>query len=129
MTITGWRHRLILIAPFVAITGLIVLSPSDDGPTVCPFALCTGMACPGCGLSRAASSLIRGDFGTAFTYHPLIPIIALQLMGAWVYYLLRRRGTVKPLSTRWLSVGLLATAIGLFGVWVLRILTGSLPPV
>lgn len=124
-----WRDRLVLVAPMGLIGFLAVLSPGDDGPTVCPFALCTGMACPGCGLTRAASNLIRGDLTTALTYHPLVPVIAAMALGGWVWYLLRRSGRADPLPTRWANAILIGTAVMLLGVWAARALTGTLPPV
>lgn len=129
MTFTGWRDRLLIVAPFMAVAMLVMLSPSDDGLTVCPFALCTGMACPGCGMTRAASHLIRGNVDLAIGYHPLIPMIALQAAAAWVWFMLRRVGKVKQMSSRTLNYILIGTAISLVGVWVLRMALGSLPPV
>lgn len=124
-----WRDRLILMAPFLGVLFLALISPTEDGLTFCPFALCTGTACPGCGMTRAASSLIRGDFGGAMTLHPLVPIVGLQLAAGWVWYLLRRQGRVQPLSNRALNGILSATAAVLLAVWVARLLTGTLPPV
>ena len=124
-----WRDRLILTAPFVGALLLLMVSPTEDGPTFCPFALCTGTACPGCGMTRAASSLIRGDFGGAMALHPLVPFIGFQLAVGWVWYLLRRRDRVRPLSNRVLNAILIATALALVTVWVTRLLSGTLPPV
>jgi hypothetical protein len=124
-----WRDRLILTAPFLGALVLALVSPTEDGPTFCPFALCTGTACPGCGMTRAASSLIRGDFGGAMALHPLVPIVGLQLAAGWIWYVLRRRGRVQPLSNRVLNGILIATAVALVAVWVTRLLTGTLPPV
>jgi hypothetical protein len=123
------RDRLLLVAPFAVIGSLAVLSPSDDGPTVCPFALCTGMACPGCGMTRAASHLIRGNLTTALSYHPLIPLVAAMSVAGWVGYLLRRTGRVRPLPARWVNAVSIATGVMLLGVWIARALTGTLPPV
>ncbi len=128
MTAT-WRHRLILIAPIGLVGFLAGLSPDGDGPTVCPFALCTGMACPGCGMTRAASSMIRGDMTTALNYHPLVPLIALIGAGGWVWYLLERSGRTGPLPTRLVNTILIGTAVTLLAVWALRWVTGTLPPV
>jgi len=116
-----------LAAPVGAIA-LIVLQ-SDDGPTVCPFALCTGLACPGCGMTRAASNLIRGNLTTALRFHPLVPLIAALSVGGWAWYLLRRSGRVRPLPARWVSAILIVTGVMLLGVWIARALTGTLPPV
>lgn len=129
MTIETWRDRLLVTAPVAVVALLLVLGSSDDGPTVCPFALCTGMACPGCGLTRAASHLVRGNLGGAFAYHPLVLLIALEAGVAWTWYMLRRSGRVRPMSSRMLNTVLIATAITLVAVWVLRWVSGSLPPV
>ena len=124
-----WRGRLLLAAPLAVIGLLAAVRPADDGVTICPFALCTGMACPGCGMTRAASHLIRGDLDTALGYHPLVPLIALLSFGGWAWYMLRRSGRVQPLPTRWLNAILIVTGIMLLGVWAARLLSGTLPPV
>ncbi|HVR79095.1 MAG TPA: DUF2752 domain-containing protein [Acidimicrobiia bacterium] len=124
-----WRYRMVLSAPIGLIGFLALLSPDGDGPTVCPFALCTGMACPGCGMTRAASNLIRGNMTTALAYHPLIPLIAAMAVGGWLWYQLRRSERVRPLPTRWVNAILIGTGVMLLGVWVARALAGTLPPV
>jgi len=129
MSISSWRDRLLLLAPFMALGALFLASPMDDGPTFCPFALCTGTACPGCGMTRAASHLIHGDVGGAITYHPLIPLITFEIAAGWVWFALWKLGWVKPISRRALNVVLLATTATLIGVWALRLAQGSLPPV
>ena len=108
---------------------LVALNAGDDGPTVCPFALCTGTACPGCGLTRAISHLIRGDLGTAFSYHPLVVLVAAQAMFGWGWLVLRRSGRVNAMSQRTLNLILFGTAIALSAVWILRLTSGTLPPV
>ena len=82
----AWRDRLVFAAPLAMVGLLAAVRPGDDGVTVCPFALITGMACPGCGMTRAASYLVRGDFTTALGYHPLVPLIALLSIGGWAWY-------------------------------------------
>ena len=125
----AWRDRLVFLAP-VAVLGLLAsIRPVDDGVTICPFALFTGMACPGCGMTRAASFLIRGDLTAALGYHPLVPWIALLSIGGWAWFLLRRSGRVDPLPTRWVNTILIGTGVMLLGVWAARLLSGTLPPV
>lgn len=128
MILTG-RDRLILLSP-VAVVGFLAIGPVfEDGQTMCPFALGTGLACPGCGMTRAASMLFRGDFAAAVTLHPLIPMIALLAVGGWVWFALRKAGMVPPMSSRLLNGMLIVTLAALVLVWVARLLAGTLPPV
>jgi hypothetical protein len=123
------RHRLILWSP-LAILGVLLAAPlSDEGPPICPFALTTGMACPGCGMTRAASALVRADVGAALTFHPLIPAVALLAVTGWAWYLLRRAGRVQAMSNHTLNSILIGTALALVAVWVARVATGTLPAV
>lgn len=128
MTLT-WRDRFILLSPLAAIGVLAITPAMEDGPTACPFALCTGMACPGCGMTRAASRLLRGDIASAVSYHPLVPAIALIAIGGWAWFVLRKTGRVQPISNGLLNGILIATFVALMSVWIVRLATGSLPPV
>ncbi len=124
-----WRNRLLLVSPFLAIALLAMITPSDDGPTICPFALCTGTACPGCGMTRAAAHLVRGDLAVAISYHPLVPATALAVTGGWTWFVLRLTGRVGPLSQRALNIILIASAVALVAVWLARMVAGTLPSV
>ncbi|HUG08314.1 MAG TPA: DUF2752 domain-containing protein [Acidimicrobiia bacterium] len=128
MTLTR-RDRLIFLSPLAAVGMLTLAQGFEDGPTVCPFALATGMACPGCGMTRAAGQLLRGDFAAAIAYHPLVPAVALLATVGWAWFVLRRTGQVQPMSNRMLNGVLMVLLIALIAVWVTRLATGSLPPV
>lgn len=128
MTITR-RDKLILALPFMGVALLAIINPADDGPTICPFALCTGMACPGCGMTRAASHLVRGDIGTALSYHPLVPLLALAVTGGWAWFLARSADRVRPMSQKTLNLILIGSAVALVAVWAIRLVAGTLPPV
>ncbi|MFZ0014543.1 MAG: DUF2752 domain-containing protein [Acidimicrobiia bacterium] len=126
---TAWRDRLIFVGPIMGAIGLALFARGEDGPTVCPFALCTGMACPGCGLTRAAGSLLRGNLGSALDYHPLVPLLAAQIVVGWAWFILVRMGRARPPRPRTVTVILSVTLFALVTVWLLRLSTGSLPPV
>jgi hypothetical protein len=48
----------------------------------CPLYAATGIPCPTCGMTRATSSLLRGEIVEAFTLNPLM---AAALLGATLY--------------------------------------------
>ncbi len=51
------------------------LPPDGAGVPVCLFQAMSGLPCPGCGLTRALSSLVQGDPAAAFSYHPFAFIV------------------------------------------------------
>ena len=137
MTIRSHDHRLaarqhlhwLAIAP-AAVFGLMTMaSPSDDGLTICPMALLTGVACPGCGMSRAIAWMFRGDLERSVGYHPLAPLVVIISVVAVVWAVGRRfRGWEKP-RTAVLNGGLMVLAVLLMAVWIARLASGTLPPV
>lgn len=123
------KNRSVLWLGPLAIGLLLAWNPTDDGPTFCPFAVLTGHACPGCGLTRAMAYLVRGDLDRAIDYHPLSLILALGA-GAWVVWQIgsRRRGW-RPPSIKVVNLALIASGVLLLGVWFTRMAIGTLPPV
>jgi hypothetical protein len=115
--------------PFVAAIVLATINPSDSSPTICGFARCTGVACPGCGMTRAAGQLVRGNVVEALRYHPLILLIAAEMLGAWTIWMAHRAGWIRWRHRRWVDVAIGATAALLLVVWIVRLATGSTPPV
>jgi hypothetical protein len=51
------------------------LPPDGAGVPVCLFQAMSGLPCPGCGLTRALSSLAQGHPTAAFGYHPFAFIV------------------------------------------------------
>ncbi len=46
----------------------------------CPIKHFLGISCPGCGMTRALTSVLRGDLSTAFYWHPLWPIAPILVL-------------------------------------------------
>jgi hypothetical protein len=61
----------------------------------CPLYQMTGLACPGCGLTRGFHALFHGDVLTALDYNALVPLFALffaYLAASLVSVVVRGRG-------------------------------------
>jgi hypothetical protein len=48
----------------------------------CPLHAWTGLPCPGCGATRAALALTRGDLAGALAHNPLVALGLVGLLGA-----------------------------------------------
>jgi hypothetical protein len=87
---------------------------------VCPLYAMTGIACPGCGLTRGFHAILHGDILTAFDYNALFPMWILFIgffVVSLVFVVVRGRG----LSMKLLKPGLLwAFFILLFVFGILR---------
>lgn len=115
--------------PFVAAIALATINPSDASPTICGFANCTGVACPGCGMTRAAGQLFRGNLTDALRYHPLILLVVAEVFGAWTIWMAHRAGWITWRRRRWVDIVIGGTAVLLIVVWAVRLATGTTPPI
>jgi hypothetical protein len=100
------------------------------GPPLCPWRAWTGVACPGCGLTRAAGALLRGRWSDALHLHPLVLVVGLQLAAVWVIVMLHlaRRERPRPAAPGWVVPAVLIANGALFAsVWAIRLASGSLP--
>jgi hypothetical protein len=115
-----------LLAPFLAGAALLVgcavvgIVDPTRGPTICPFKLATGLDCPGCGGTRAAHDLVRGDLLGALDQNVLAVLaIPLILWGLFAWLTSSLGGpelrTWTP-STRWTIVAVVV----LVAFWVVR---------
>lgn len=118
-----WRIVLLAVAAVLAVDA----GGTDDGAGVCVFRRCTGGYCPGCGLTRSARHLTRGEFGAAWQDHPFMVILALQAAaGAFVYAVFADL-RVRMRSLRSLAVFAVVNGVVLLAIWVVRLVDGSIP--
>jgi hypothetical protein len=97
---------------------------ATEGPILCPFRRCTGGYCPGCGGTRAAIALVRGDVSQAWALHPWVVLLAVQSMVMSVAALAGSRSVVAPLVRPLVMFNIV---IGVM-IWATRIGVGAIPP-
>lgn len=80
----------------------------------CMFLKLTGIACPGCGLTRGFHAAMHGDFLTALDYNALLPLYAVFLGYFFVsltLIALRGRGLTARLLNPFFVSGFFVVAI------------------
>ncbi len=91
------------------------------GIPFCPVRLAFHQPCPGCGLTRAAFALARGDVATATALNPLavvvVPITVALLVFASASYLFDGQTRLKHPVPTWVSA---ISLVALHVVWVAR---------
>lgn len=113
----------------LGLLALALVDPSDAGPSLCPSAVVFGVACPLCGLTRGVSRLVRGDLATSWDMHPMAGPVLAVAAGAWMVWIGVRLGLwarPRPLVGRLAVVGL---CLALLTVWIVRGVSGTLPPI
>ena len=92
----------------------------------CPFAHAFGVACPGCGLSRATLALVGGDWRAALVIHayaPLLLVALLLFVGASLLPARPRAALVNCVAAVERRTGLTAVlTVGLIAYWLARLL-------
>ena len=84
-THTRWKRVFGLIAVAVSLSLLMYFWPPGSSLMYPPCLLhrITGFHCPGCGVTRAAHSLMHGAFGVA-ARNNLLFVCSLPWMGYWI---------------------------------------------
>jgi len=114
---------LLLVGAVLAINA----GGTDDGPGWCVFRRCTGGYCPGCGMTRSARHLTRGQFGAAWHDHPWMVLATIQLaLGGAIYGIARWIGARVAWRRAILPLAVINASL-LIGIWVVRLVDGSIP--
>jgi len=114
-----------------AVAGWLVLrawTPSGD-PThaVCALRRIAHIGCATCGLTRALAALARGNLGAALAFHPMALGLTGELAAAWGGSgLALARGSRMP-DQRWIPWVIAANAAAFLLVWLVRLVTGTIP--
>ena len=116
--------KLACVSTLATVAAVILVE--DDGMVLCPFrVLSRGAYCPGCGATRAAGHLLRGDIAQSWIEHPFVLLAALQtlIIGVFVVVSLLR-GAVPRIP--WTTT-IVTNIIVLMLVWTFRSAVGVIP--
>lgn len=125
-----WLNELSLLRAAGALLALVVpatllfgaLAPKTmiaevaSGGISCVFLAVTGVPCPFCGMTRATLALGQGDFGGAFGFHPLAPLVLLMTFGVAVFL---ARGKAPVAFGRKIGPPAVLATVGL--IWLVNI--------
>ena len=70
-------------------TTLTIIWKIMNGQMPCLFQELTGLYCPGCGGTRAAKALLKGEVLTSILYHPIVLytiLVAVLFAVSWLIY-------------------------------------------
>jgi len=102
-TATVWRPRT--VPEQLALVGLACVPAAFLWPGVqaatgaqmlCPLRTLTGIPCPLCGMTRAATSLAAGDLGASLAYNPFLLVLAVATAVMAVLMAGRALGLLRP---------------------------------
>lgn len=87
----------------------------------CTFHQFTGLHCPGCGMTRAASAALHGNFAAAFRFNPVGMILfPLAIIGVGIETIGWVRGRKLPFRLHFGARGAWVIVFVITGFWVLR---------
>jgi hypothetical protein len=81
-----FSDRHIRLCAVVALVVALMPAEGIPGLDLCVYRRWTGLPCPGCGITRSGSNLVRGNFARAVNYHPFGPLLMppIFLLGALI---------------------------------------------
>jgi|GEM_PF-2964945 len=106
---------------------LVDAGGTDDGAGLCIFRRCTGGYCPGCGLTRSARHLTRGEVSASWADHPWMILVSAQVAVAAAIYAFGRRLIDRIDVSRVMLAVVASNGVLLVGIWIARLVDGSIP--
>jgi len=105
-------------------------SAGGEGSTTCLLRHATGLPCATCGMTRSFCAIGRGEFGAAFAYHPLGPVlyaffVLVMLRSAAVALAGRRVVRWSGRAFLWMGAVLAAAIVVVWVVHLCQMIAGG----
>ena len=117
------RERTVCLGMLGVCAGLVVANRFGLSLWKCAFREVTGLPCPGCGLTRGMSALLRGRIQEAAEWNPFTPLFALAAVIMVVTSMLpearrlRMIEGITALERRTGFVVITLAALFIYGLW------------
>jgi Protein of unknown function (DUF2752) len=114
-----------------ALTAVVLWRPSPFAPSSCMSKRFLRVSCPGCGMTRSVTAAAQLRLGEAVRFHALGPIVLLGGIVAWALLaagLVADRNFLPDFGRPAWGWAMGLTLGALMVYWVVRLLTGTLPP-
>ena len=82
----------------------------EGAPTLCLWQRLLGVECPGCGMTRALSAALHGDFAAAWSFNRAVVVVLPLAIGVWADYVRRRFAAMRAAPAARRASGRLASA-------------------
>ena len=125
--LAGWRLSWLACGIAGLATFLFFRTWMPAGPSTCLLYTFAGIACPGCGMTRASAFLAHGDIVASLRLHPLAVPFALQALIAWTWWGLVLARKVRVPSPWWGITALGLDSFALLTTWLVRLMSDTLP--
>jgi hypothetical protein len=121
----GWALAGAALAGVAAALGAGILGVA--GEPVCWLKRVAHVSCPTCGLTRSLALLARGDLAGSLAMHPWGPVLAAQAVAAWLAWGAWLAGQLNERPDRWIPRAVALNGVALAALWVVRLITATLP--
>ena len=81
------KNKIIKFIFFAILTLIYIKILKNITGTACVVSGVTGFPCPGCGMTRAWISFLKGDITNAFKYNPLYLLVLFIAIGYLIIYI------------------------------------------
>lgn len=126
----AWRQRMAwALAGAAGILGWLMLRSdlAAGAGSACVLREMFHVGCATCGFTRALGALAAGDVVASLALHPMALVVAVEVVLMWALWGVAAWGGRPVLHARWVWRIAAATVAMAVIVWIVRLVTGTIP--